>query len=332
MLTLNPVICPSRWLRATGCFLPLLFVVLPVESFATSTDFHPEIDSLVVPCKEIVKPILSNLSNNTGSSVTFHALEFLDGFPRYLGTPLDIDHFSINLTGEGVDSTQTKLTFSCEDVSSLYQVEIHAWDPSGKTGFCRTQLFVAESEYVVCHSQHHSDISGTVKTPQGTPIPEIEIATSGSSESTRKSDSEGSFVFSDLLSGRPYSVKPISPDDFLNGVTTLDLLIIRKHILGVDSIDDPFLLIAADVDRNGTINTLDLLHLRKVILGMEDVFPNNNSWVFIPENFQFPDPTNVLDGSLPGEINIDTLRDGAETNFIGIKIGDMDRSGVSAHN
>ena len=47
-------------------------------------------------------------------------------------------------------------------------------------------------------------------------------------------------------------------DDYLNGVSTLDLLLIQRHILGIETLDDPYKFIAADVNNDQEITATDL--------------------------------------------------------------------------
>jgi hypothetical protein len=77
------------------------------------------------------------------------------------------------------------------------------------------------------------------------------------------------------------------PENFLfahsHGVTTLDLIRIRRHILNIEELQyKPYSWIAADVNNSGTISTLDLIKIQKVILGVEE-FTNVPSWRFLPE-------------------------------------------------
>ena len=65
--------------------------------------------------------------------------------------------------------------------------------------------------------------------------------------------------------------------DYTAGVSTSDLILIQKHILGVLRFSDYKQLLAADVDSNGDINVVDLLELRKLILGLTDKLPNSPS-------------------------------------------------------
>lgn len=80
------------------------------------------------------------------------------------------------------------------------------------------------------------------------------------------------------------SVLPnVEHPDPLNGVTTVDLLQISSHILGIQSFESPFQLIAADANNSGSVTTFDIVEIRKLILGVYDLLPNNNSWRYIPQ-------------------------------------------------
>ncbi len=75
----------------------------------------------------------------------------------------------------------------------------------------------------------------------------------------------------------------------IEGVTVYDLVLINKHILGIEPLDNPFLIIAADATNSGSITTFDILELRKLILGIYTELPNNSSWRFVPD-YCFNDP------------------------------------------
>ena len=55
-------------------------------------------------------------------------------------------------------------------------------------------------------------------------------------------------------------------------VTTYDLLRIGQHLLGVQPLGDPLLLLAADVNKSGSISAFDLTAIRRVILGLDPAF------------------------------------------------------------
>jgi hypothetical protein len=75
-------------------------------------------------------------------------------------------------------------------------------------------------------------------------------------------------------------------------VSVLDILFIRRHILGAEELPKPYYWIAADVNNSGTITTLDLILIQRVILGINNDFANVPPWRFVPkyalgENFNF---------------------------------------------
>jgi len=55
--------------------------------------------------------------------------------------------------------------------------------------------------------------------------------------------------------------------DFISGITTQDLILIRKHILNIEQLPKPYAWIAADVNNSGSITTLDVIKLSLLILG-----------------------------------------------------------------
>jgi hypothetical protein len=69
-----------------------------------------------------------------------------------------------------------------------------------------------------------------------------------------------------------YVVEANKGGDYLNGVSTLDLVMIQRHILGLQTLDNNYLMIAADVNNDGKVTASDLTELRKLILGVTNNF------------------------------------------------------------
>lgn len=61
---------------------------------------------------------------------------------------------------------------------------------------------------------------------------------------------DGKFSFGNLPMYKEYTVTADKNDDVLNGVSTLDLVMIQRHILGLNPLDSPHKLIAADVNNS----------------------------------------------------------------------------------
>lgn len=134
----------------------------------------------------------------------------------------------------------------------------------------------------------------------------------------------GSFSFNGLTPGNDYTVTPFKDDDYLNGVSTFDLVLITKHILGSKKLDSPYKLIAADANNSGSVSAVDLIQFRKLILSINRGLNNNTSWRFIPASFQFPDPNNPWATAFPEILNYNDLQSAIATgDFVAVKMGDV---------
>jgi len=104
-----------------------------------------------------------------------------------------------------------------------------------------------------------------------------------------------SLTITDLETEFPGIADPIlqlsKNDEVRKNLTPLDILLIRKHILQVNTLTDPALLMAADTNGDGNVTPLDMLVLRKVILDIFQEFPVN-SHRFLPNDI----PLSVVAG------------------------------------
>lgn len=128
--------------------------------------------------------------------------------------------------------------------------------------------------------------------------------------------------------GHETSITPRKNDQPLNGVTTFDLALISKHILGLEPLDSPYKIIAADANQDGKVTTFDIIVLRRLILGITDELPNGKSWRFVPKNYVFPNPQDPFTPPFPEKILVPHSADPLPSyfEFIGLKIGDLNFS------
>lgn len=132
-----------------------------------------------------------------------------------------------------------------------------------------------------------------------------------------------------------FEVTPTRTDNSLNGVTTLDLALITKHILGVQALGSPYKMIAADANKSGTITTFDVVELRKLILGIYDSLPNNKSWRFVPKVYNFPNPADPFAPSFPEKLTVPVVNNSNsvnDANFVAIKVGDVNNTATRPEN
>lgn len=122
------------------------------------------------------------------------------------------------------------------------------------------------------------------------------------------------------------SLTPEKDIDPLNGVTVLDLERIAEHILGLNPLDGPYAMIAADANKSGSITTFDIVDYRKLIMGVYPKLPYNQSWRFVDKGFVFPDQLNPFKTVFPENHSEPTAGnlDGDTLHFIGMKTGDVD--------
>lgn len=290
----------------------------------------------VVDCKSPAPICINGLSielmpsevDSTGAAMAVWASDFLAS-PIYdcngQGTDGEVTKFSMNRAGGEVDSDQTGVTFNCLDAGSVVEVEVYAWDAVGNGDFCLTTVQV-DDNMGSCSSDESGGVAGAIATESSASVEGVEVQLSGARSMMYMTDANGSFDFAGLQMGHDYTVTPQLDRHALNGVSTFDLVLISKHILGVDALDSPYKVIAADVNNSKSVSTLDLIHLRKLILNIDTEFSNNTSWRFVDASYNFNNPANPLAESFAEVKNINNLDGEEEVDFVAIKVGDVNGS------
>ncbi|MCB0531976.1 MAG: HYR domain-containing protein [Lewinellaceae bacterium] len=173
-------------------------------------------------------------------------------------------------------------------------------------------------------------IGGTIQTEAGDPVANTAIQLEGTHPSLPMfnlftlTDQQGQFSLS-VPTSSSYTITPFRDDSPLNGVSTFDLLLINKHVLGLAALDSPYKLIAADANKSNSVTTFDIVELRKLILGLYLQLPSNGAWRFVPVGYAFPDPNNPFMGGFPEYMTQVNLQQNnlPMHNFIAMKVGDV---------
>lgn len=171
-------------------------------------------------------------------------------------------------------------------------------------------------------------IGGKIETEIGLDIENVKVRDTNPNgfDQIELTDENGKYSFS-IIAGGDYEITPDKDTLPLNGVTTFDMVIMRKHILGIDTLDSPYKIIAADINNSGAVTTFDMVELRKLILQINTDFPNNKSWRFVDAAYVFPNPLNPFIEPFPESIIVnDVVADQLGLDFVGIKIGDVNGS------
>lgn len=173
-------------------------------------------------------------------------------------------------------------------------------------------------------------IDGKIRTEWGSLIEQVGIKLMNGEASMPEVMSNGKYTIRDLLMGQSYQIIPKKDINPLNGVSTLDIIMIQKHIMGAQFFKSPYKLIAADIDKNGEINGIDLVELRRLILGMDKTFTKNESWRFVDAGYHFFDQSQALKETFNESYVIKNLQQPMQIDFVGVKIGDVNESSISA--
>ena len=221
------------------------------------------------------------------------------------------------------------VTFDCDDLGNQ-SVDFWILDTHGNWAYCTTYVIIQDNAQV-CNDNTALTVSGYIENEEGVGVENVSINISGSNTMSLTTGANGSFTFPDLDMGGNYTVAPEKDFNYLNGVSTIDLVLLSRHILGINYLDSPYKMIAGDVNKSGSVSTIDIVLLRKVILQINDSFSNNKSWRFIEADFVFPDPSNPFANSFPEVINLNGLDQNAFADFVAVKIGDVNCSANPAN-
>ena len=233
--------------------------------------------------------------------------------------------YSINRVGNPAKVDQDTILLTCKD-EGIALVEVHAWDAVGNHDFCQTFVNV-QNNADACREIPKGAIFGIIATETDIPVKDVEVQLSGSVRNMQISDVNGIYNFQELEEGNDFTVTPRMDGNDRLGVTTFDLILIRKHILGAQPLGSPYKMIAADANRSQSITVLDLIRLQKLILGIDIELVDNTSWRFVDANFKFPRPDQPWTTAFPEVININNLdREFYDGNFVAIKVGDVNNS------
>ena len=232
--------------------------------------------------------------------------------------------YSINRVDDPANVDSTGIVLTCADTGTLV-VEIWAYDGAGNSDFCETYILVQDNMDLCGPDSLTVGAAGAISTEENLGVENVEVSLSGQSDQTMMTGSGGGYLFAGLLDGYDYTITPQLNSNYLNGVSTFDLVLISKHILGVQPLDSPYKMIAADVNNSKSITTLDLIQLRKLILSIDTEFGNNTSWRFVEAAYAFPNLTNPWFEEFPEVVNINNLPSTgiAAADFVGVKIGDV---------
>ncbi|MCC6816318.1 MAG: T9SS type A sorting domain-containing protein [Saprospiraceae bacterium] len=235
------------------------------------------------------------------------------------------------------DSSKTYLRVCCDDfvkaqVNDELRITVQMWveDEEGNKDYCVTSVIVQDNQNICPNTGNLGTISGELKTEDGRKSANttIDLYKTGALTDSRITVADGKYSFRDLQMSVEHMIRSSRNDSPLNGVSTADIVSIQKHILGKESLNSPYKIIAADVNGSNSVTSADISSIRKLILGVTPDFGSVPSWIFIPEDYQFADK------SQPWNFTTDKKMIVANAvqvqNFIAVKKGDVNNTAAAS--
>jgi Dockerin type I domain len=288
-----------------------------VESVTVAV--NPKITGNDLACKNLTESI-----TNLGT-VSVKASKFID----FAVVPCNIEEFKFSYSSTNINDTLK--IYNCDSVgirnvkiffyqngaylndSCLATVTITDPPTTGNpNGFCPNNIFI---------------LTGQISTENLIPVEDVEVNLVNIN--MNMTNKNGLYEFPKMQAAENYMVQPVKEDGILEGVSTLDLIMIQRHILGVSKLTSPYKLIAADITNDRKISAADLVELRKIVLGVKENFANNSSWKFVDANYKFPDPSNPFSSDFPLYHEFIKPAGNNKADFIGVKIGDVNNSFIN---
>ncbi len=234
--------------------------------------------------------------------------------------------------------TQRSIDVACNDFQGVTSMDVWVWDLAFNGSKCEVNFDFDANCGEIEIDTSASMIAGNVRTPLNVPVQDVVMSLNSNSASGNfpqvvRTNENGEFTFVNNERGQDYQLSASLDSEILQGVSTLDLVLIQQHILGLNPFQDPFQIIASDADGNGSVSVSDVITFRNVIVGTMARFPNNDSWVVIPEEQMFFDSLSPF--PFATEIDVLSLDSNlVDQDFVAIKIGDVnysaDLSGLSS--
>jgi len=110
------------------------------------------------------------------------------------------------------------------------------------------------------------EVRGNIVRETGTAVPGVQVGISNF-DKTPTTDIDGNYLVEKLPIDNDYEITPALNTPLLESVSTFDIVLINRHILGTRPFDSPYKHIAADINQSGTITVFDLVLIQRAILG-----------------------------------------------------------------
>lgn len=215
-------------------------------------------------------------------------------------------------------------TYTCDSVGRRNLV-IFVWDEAGNYTAVQTYIVVGDELGICPHTLTSIKVLGIIRTQINEMLPKINVIINflNQNKSTITND-VGSYAFNEIPKNTAYTMFGSYSENYLDKITTADILRIQKYILGLYTFDNVYDLLAADVDQSGSVSARDISQLRSLILGKTSELSHHKSYVFISEDYKFINEAEPFQEMADQAIcKMPPSAADNKINLIGIKLGDV---------
>ncbi len=166
-------------------------------------------------------------------------------------------------------------------------------------------------------------VSGTITTFYDGELGQVQLTLTdgdGNVFATYETDCDGTYVLDGLFADEPYFLQVERPAFQLDGLSAFDLVMMTRHLIGVQEFDTPYQLWSADVDGSGTVSVADILWIQTMVLGIITEIPEGEWGFFVNGETEAIESFPIL---LTDDLN--------GLDFFGVKKGDVNGSATTCN-
>lgn len=239
--------------------------------------------------------------------------------------------YSVNRVGEPADINMQSIFLDCEDRYEVY-LEAYVWDetfnefrvqPDGSLGgpnwrSCVVKVRLQDPGMACnfCQVADNITVNGRVNSLSGTPLDDVTILANDGQTLT---NNFGAYQIGGTV-GESFVLSASKDVDPRIGLSSIDLVIMQRHLLGIETFSNPFMRVAADINRDGFVDLMDFIQLRALILARREMYPTGSPWRFVTSDWDGTgDPIEeiILSELAACSFNHD---------FVGLRLGDLNDS------
>ena len=184
--------------------------------------------------------------------------------------------FNIGATDNCTDSENIKISFSADPNDNVKEItcgsqgfqffNIYATDEAGNANFCQVFMLIFDNDG--CSFRYAP--MGTVKDIRGEAMEGVDVYLTDGVDAMYHTTSTilGYFQFEQIELVSDYYVVTDDSKEELLQPTILDLKRLQDYMIGLKSFDEAYQFVAADINRDRSVNSFDVLALRDHLIGL----------------------------------------------------------------